>query len=947
MNEETINQLIKSGGAEIIQSISAQQDPTQAPPETPTEFMYFLSQMKTRKETLKIPPVFKPMTFYDQIQFLDDGTTQAIYVYSNNTWKVFSTNANPVAVFNGGLGAELSGLKTISKVFVTGSITYSSNRLTVTEAGKYFVHAQQLITIPAAPIYLYIRKNGVAQVYGYLANSTTTDIIAECVLDLVVGDYVDFFYSAGPAVTVWTAQHTNVNMFKIGGMKGDKGEVGLTGGLDGPTPYIHLGMSAAQTVDVGTVINFDTVLSSNELTKFANGIALKAGKTYKLSAYLNVDATATGNMYMGAMIYFETTAISKGFYANTPGSPANHGMHAPGITYYTPSVDGTAYVKVIDDNIGTGTVNGSWSTAFIAEQIVGMKGDPGPTGPTGGLDGPTPYIHLGLTVDQTVDNGTTVAFDRVKSVNGLTRNGFGVEVKAGKTYRLQAYLDIGAVIAPGYLGYTFYDGTTALGTGDDWGYSRTSVDTISRDMKAPAFLFYTPVTDGIVYVKIVNDGVGTGYVESQWNTSFIVEQVVGMKGEKGDKGEVGLTGGLDGPTPYVHYGMSAQQTVDNGTAISFDTVRSSNGMTVSGNGIVLKAGKTYKLKAWINHISATGNQYVGCKFYDGVNPIGESFYSVAAPTSTLVYGFSAPGFMFYTPVADTIVYVKVLSDQLGTGFVHFDWNTSFIAEQVVGMKGDKGDKGNDGSNGTNGANGTNGVNGLDGKNAVVFRTGAGVPNNVLGVDNEYYLNTLTSDVYYKAGGSWSVVANIKGGIGPQGNPGTNGTNGTNGINSVVFRNGSGVPAGGLGLDTEYYLNNLTGDIYYKTAGTWNIIINIKEVTLATAQTFTNKRVQPRVYNVASIATLTPEIDTYDIFELTAQAAALTIANYTTSTPAPGEKIMIRITDNGTARAISFGSKYRALGVALPTTTTIYKTMYLGFIWNATITKWDLIALMQE
>jgi len=102
-----------------------------------------------------------------------------------------------------------------------------------------------------------------------------------------------------------------------------------------------------------------------------------------------------------------------------------------------------------------------------------------------------------------------------------------------------------------------------------------------------------------------------------------------------------------------------------------------------------------------------------------------------------------------------------------------------------------------------------------------------------------------------------------------------------------------------------------------------------------------------VFNVASAATLTPEIANYDIFELTAQAAALTIANHSTSTPTAGEKMIIRLKDNGTSRTISYGTYYRSLGNTLPTATTISKTMYLGVIWNVADTKWDLIALAQE
>lgn len=115
---------------------------------------------------------------------------------------------------------------------------------------------------------------------------------------------------------------------------------------------------------------------------------------------------------------------------------------------------------------------------------------------------------------------------------------------------------------------------------------------------------------------------------------------------------------------------------------------------------------------------------------------------------------------------------------------------------------------------------------------------------------------------------------------------------------------------------------------------------------------TNKRNAPRIYSIASIAgtpgTLTPEIDTYDYFELTAQAAALNIANSSTSTPTGGERMIIAITSDATPRALTYGTNYAAKGgIVLPTTTVASKTTTLGFIYNAGLTKWNLVAVAQE
>lgn len=102
------------------------------------------------------------------------------------------------------------------------------------------------------------------------------------------------------------------------------------------------------------------------------------------------------------------------------------------------------------------------------------------------------------------------------------------------------------------------------------------------------------------------------------------------------------------------------------------------------------------------------------------------------------------------------------------------------------------------------------------------------------------------------------------------------------------------------------------------------------------QTFLNARVQ----SITSSATVTPT-SLNDLVIITAQAVGLTLAN-PTGTFTEGQALMIRIKDNGTARTIAFDTNYRAIGVTLPTTTVISKTMYLGIIYNSTDAKWDVI-----
>jgi hypothetical protein len=101
----------------------------------------------------------------------------------------------------------------------------------------------------------------------------------------------------------------------------------------------------------------------------------------------------------------------------------------------------------------------------------------------------------------------------------------------------------------------------------------------------------------------------------------------------------------------------------------------------------------------------------------------------------------------------------------------------------------------------------------------------------------------------------------------------------------------------------------------------------------------------RVQSVSSSATVTPT-SANDLVKITAQATGLTLAN-PTGTFTEGQALMIRIKDNGTARGITFDTNYRAIGITLPTTTVISKTMYLGIIYNSTDAKWDIIGLNQQ
>jgi integrin beta 8 len=74
-----------------------------------------------------------------------------------------------------------------------------------------------------------------------------------------------------------------------------------------------------------------------------------------------------------------------------------------------------------------------------------------------------------------------------------------------------------------------------------------------------------------------------------------------------------------------------------------------------------------------------------------------------------------------------------------------------------------------GATGPTGANGTNGTNGLDGK---TVRSGSGAPSNGLGVDGDFYINTVVSEIYGpKTAGAWGSPTSL---VGPAGSGGGGG-----------------------------------------------------------------------------------------------------------------------------------------------------------------------------
>ena len=211
-----------------------------------------------------------------------------------------------------------------------------------------------------------------------------------------------------------------------------------------------------------------------------------------------------------------------------------------------------------------------------------------------------------------------------------------------------------------------------------------------------------------------------------------------------------------------------------------------------------------------------------------------------------------------------------------------------VAKSIVPEKGDKGDKGDKGADGRQGVDGKNGLNGRDGKDGVDGADGVSVTDAKIDFDGSLVI-TLSTGKELNVG---EVVApelqeRIK----------------------LVTSGGAGISEAGVA-------------------------------------TLTNKRIEPRFITAATATTLTPDVSVGDIYAYTALASALTI-NAPIGTPTNGEKLIFRLLDNGTGRALTWNGTFTVIGVTLPTTTTASKTTYVGCIYNANNTRWDVIAVTTE
>jgi hypothetical protein len=159
--------------------------------------------------------------------------------------------------------------------------------------------------------------------------------------------------------------------------------------------------------------------------------------------------------------------------------------------------------------------------------------------------------------------------------------------------------------------------------------------------------------------------------------------------------------------------------------------------------------------------------------------------------------------------------------------------------------------------------------------------------------------------------------------------------------ALVATNATGTAAGlTSGITLALKSATTTVDVSAAAAPTSGQVLTATAGTTATWQTPAASA--PAVNSQASASSITPDVDTYDVYALTALAANLTI-NAPTGTPTDAQQLTIRIKDNSTVRTLTWNAAFTAPAVGqLPTSTVDDTVMYLVFWWNASSSKWELV-----
>ncbi|UPT71099.1 MAG: hypothetical protein M0D53_01385 [Flavobacterium sp. JAD_PAG50586_2] len=342
--------------------------------------------------------------------------------------------------------------------------------------------------------------------------------------------------------------------------------------------------SSSSTLSVGTDVSWSSQVANNGVTVSGTGITLLAGKTYHLSTVLSVNGGGSAFYQFVNSSNVKLAGTTSGYGQASAQNPSTQStMPAEGI-YTVGASNETIKVRIIA-TAGSpyiyGDGNGIVESYIVAEEIPSTS---------------TYGVGRISSSSSTLSAGTDVSWSSQVANNGVTISGTGITLLAGKTYHLSTVLSVNGGSS---AFYQFVNSSNVKLAGTTSGYGQASAQNPSTQSTMPAEGIYTVgASNETIKVRIIATagspyiyGDGVGIVESH----IVAEEIPSTS------------------TYGVGKINSSSSTVSAGTDVSWNGQVASNGVTVSGTGITLLAGKTYHLSTVL---SVNGG---GLAFYQFVN----------------------------------------------------------------------------------------------------------------------------------------------------------------------------------------------------------------------------------------------------------------------------------------------------------------------------------------
>ncbi|HAM88683.1 MAG: hypothetical protein US83_C0003G0077 [Candidatus Falkowbacteria bacterium GW2011_GWC2_38_22] len=331
--------------------------------------------------------------------------------------------------------------------------------------------------------------------------------------------------------------------------------------------YMFL-VGGISSVSNGTQLAYTTVRGSygTDIAQSGNGVLLKAGKTYKLTASVSISNSA--NAQLGIEFYNTTAGVtisSSGNNALKLASNASNNYSDAGdlSAVFTPTVDSVVVIRAINSTAGVNASADNFDIEVIStsQNVVNT----------------VEYIYAKNSAGQTLTGGSPLTFNTTVSGNINKSNNNTFTLKAGKTYRLEGTVGASTANATAVF-FQWRDTTNNTYIGNVASRIPAAHASTAGEESGNAIAIYTPTTDVTVQLwshTTQGNLWGQGATDNADQYSWIQITQIGSTASTGVALNSLIAATASGALDNTNYG----QTWD------WSTATTQTGLTMTGNAL--------------------------------------------------------------------------------------------------------------------------------------------------------------------------------------------------------------------------------------------------------------------------------------------------------------------------------------------------------------------------